>query len=326
VVKPLRLAFFGTPAFAVPSLTHLLESAHQVVAVVTQPDRPRGRGQRLTPSPVKALAVARGVPVLQPERLRGAEFADAFAAFSPDLAVVAAYGKILPESLLRIPGLGMINVHASLLPRWRGAAPIHRAILTGDSETGVTIMRVVRELDAGPMLDRRSTPIGPDETSQELESRLAAIGADVLMSVVGRLAVGPIAEEPQDEGLVTYAGRLERRESSVDWRAPARVVHNQIRGLQPWPQASTGWRGKRVVLKRAGLADPAAATGTPAESAPGTIRAIGDVGLLVTTGTGWLWIRELQMAGAAPVAARAWASGQRAQPGDRFVTLPVAPA
>lgn len=315
----LRLIFFGTPAFAVPSLDRLAASRHEVVGVVTQPDRPRGRGQRLTPAPVKARALEHGLPVVQPDRLRTPETLAVLTALQADLAVVAAYGRILPEALLGVPRLGMINVHASLLPRWRGAAPVHRAILAGDVETGVTIMRVVQALDAGPMLAARATPIDPAETSAELEVRLADLGATLLIDVVDRLADGPVSETPQDERLVTYAARLERGESPLDWRLPATQVHDRIRGLQPWPQASSGWHGRRVVLKRSRLPS-ASEDGTSV--APGTIAAIEADGLLVGTGMGLIRVESLQMEGAAPVDARAWASGQRARAGDRFDPLP----
>jgi methionyl-tRNA formyltransferase len=193
----LRIVFFGTPAFAVPSLEALAASGHVIAGVVTQPDRPRGRGHRVQPSEVKTSALGLGAEVLQPTRLREAEFRNQLTGLDADLGVVAAYGRILPSDVLAIPRLGMINVHASLLPRWRGAAPVHRAILAGDVETGVTIMRVVQQLDAGPMIAKVSTPIDPLETSSRLESRLAALGAALLVKTVAAMADGPVAETAQ---------------------------------------------------------------------------------------------------------------------------------
>src|SRR5688572_7955531 len=191
---PLRVAFFGTPAFAVPTLEHLVRSSHPVAGVVTQPDRPRGRGQQLSDGPVKSLAAALGLRVLQPTRLAQDQFAEQFAELNADVGVVAAYGKILPDWLLAAPRLGLINVHASLLPRYRGASPIHRAVINGDAETGVTIMRVVSELDAGPMLAVERRAIGPDERTPDVEQALAEIGARLVVETVDRLAHGPVEE------------------------------------------------------------------------------------------------------------------------------------
>jgi methionyl-tRNA formyltransferase len=246
----LRIAFFGTPAFAVPTLTRLIESRHRVVGVVTQPDRPRGRGQQVSYAPVKALAVARGVPVLQPDRLKQEIFGDAFAALDADLGVVAAYGKILPQWLLEAPRLGMVNVHASLLPKYRGAAPVHRAVVNGEIETGVTIMRVVRSLDAGPMLARQVRPIDLYDTSDAVERDLAVIGADLLADSLEDLAAGRLVEVPQDEAAATYAHRLSKDEGLIDFRLSALAIHNRVRGLRPWPGAYTFLRGKRVAFHR----------------------------------------------------------------------------
>jgi methionyl-tRNA formyltransferase len=244
----LRIVFFGTPDFAVTSLDGLIGSSHEVVAVVTQPDRPRGRGQRVTPSPVKARAEAAGLAVLQPDRLRDDAFLEDMRRVAPDLGVVAAYGKLLPESLLAIPRLGMINVHASLLPRHRGAAPIQRAILDGDHETGVTIMRVVKALDAGAMLSKQTTPIDPNETAETLEMRLAEIGATLLVDTLDPLERGEVVEVPQDEAAVTYASRIARPDGLIAWDAPARVIHDQVRGLTPWPRAFTFHHETRYIL------------------------------------------------------------------------------
>src|SRR5215203_4327191 len=206
----LRIAFFGTPDFAVPTLAALIASRHDAVALVSQPDRPKGRGHKLQPTATKQVALASGVPVLQPPRVRDDGFLSGFRELRVDLGIVAAYGKILPDALLAIPPMGMINVHASLLPAYRGAAPVHRAVMDGLSETGVTIMRVVRELDAGPMLARAVRPIGGDETSVEVEAGLADLGARLLREVVEQLAAGLAREEPQDDTLATYAPKIAR--------------------------------------------------------------------------------------------------------------------
>src|SRR5688572_9496887 len=214
---PLRVVFFGTPGFAVPSLERLLHSHHHVVGVVTQPDRPRGRGQQITAGPVKALAVSMKLPVLQPESLGREAFEAQLSALDADIGVVAAYGKILPDWLLTAIPRGLINVHASLLPRYRGAAPVHRAVMAGDRETGVTIMRVVKALDAGPMLAAVRRPIGEDETSAEVEEDLAKTGARLLIDVVNRLAASVAPEESQNDAEATYAPRITKDDSRIDW-------------------------------------------------------------------------------------------------------------
>jgi methionyl-tRNA formyltransferase len=312
-----RVILFGTPAFAVPTLAGLLASSHAVVAVVTQPDRPRGRGQRVTASPVKALAETRGIPVLQPDRLRDASVADQLGHFRADIAVVAAYGKILPQRLLDLPAHGIVNVHASLLPRWRGAAPIHRAVMAGDAETGVTIMRVVAALDAGPMLAKTIVPIGANETSAELEPRVAEAGATLLLDTLERLERGPVPEEPQDEHHVTYAARLERAESQIDWARPAREIHNRIRGLQPWPMAAAMLQGRRLLLTRAEVADAAASAGEP-----GVIVEVDGDAVVVAASPGLVRIREVKPEGRPPMPVRAFLNGRRVAAGERFEALP----
>jgi len=311
----LRVLFFGTPAFATPTLARLFESAHQVVAVVTQPDRRRGRGQRVMPGAVKALASGRALPILQPERLRDESFLGAVRDLAPDVGVVAAYGRLLPQVLLDLPARGMLNVHASLLPRWRGAAPVHRAMIAGDAVTGVTIMRVVLALDAGPMVDRVSTAIDPRETSEALEARLADLGADLLAATLDRLAAGSLAAEPQDETLVTYAKRLERADSQVDWARPAVAVHNQIRGLHPWPLAAARLQGRRVMFHRSEVTSSAAgATAAP----PGTIVRAGPDALDVATERDIVSIREVQLEGKKPVTVGALLNGWTILSGERF--------
>lgn len=312
----LRVVFFGTPAFAVPTLDALLASRHTVVGVVTQPDRPRGRGQRTADGPVKARALAAGVPVLQPASLKDPAFLAAYAALGADLGVVAAYGKILSDAVLAVPRLGLINVHASLLPRYRGAAPIHRAVAAGETETGVTIMRVVKALDAGAMLATVKRPIAADDTSVEVEHDLARLGATLLVTVVDRLAEGPITETPQDESRSTYAPRLTKDDGLVDWSRPARQVHDLIRGMQPWPQAYSYLKGHRLILVRTSL-DTTGASGLP-----GTVLAAHGADLRVAAGSGALVVTELQAEGKRPMATRDFLAGHRLQPGDRFTATP----
>jgi len=308
-VRPLRVVYFGTPQFAVPPLARLLGSPHQVVGVITQPDRPRGRGQHVTASPVKLVAVTHGVPVIQPTQLRDAAFLAQVRALAPDIGVVAAYGRILPQQVLDLPPRGLVNVHASLLPRWRGAAPIHRAVMAGDSVTGITIMRVVLALDAGPMLARVEVPITPDDTSESLEPRLASAGADLLLDTLDRLAIGPIPEVPQDESQVTYADRLQRAESVVQWSRAATDIDRQIRGLQPWPLAVVTIDGRRLALLHSSVI--ASAPGT----APGTIvRASGD-DLHIAAGDGVVAITRLKPEGRRPMSVRDWLNGVAVTPG-----------
>ena len=245
-----RIVFFGTPDFAVPTLDALLRSRHHVAGVVTRADRPRGRGQRTSEPPVKARARAAGLPVLQPERIRDEGFLAAFAALDPELVVLAAYGKILTDAVLATPRLGVLNVHASLLPRYRGAAPVHRAVINGDRETGVTIMKMVKALDAGPMLAAARQPIGPDDTADDVERALEQVGADLLVATVDALAAGPVPEVPQDDADATYAVRITKDDGVVDWTQPATRIHDLIRGLYPWPHAHTFYRGRRLILLR----------------------------------------------------------------------------
>jgi methionyl-tRNA formyltransferase len=318
-VPPLRIVFFGTPAFAVPSLEALLAAApHRVVGVVTQPDRPRGRGQKTSDAPVKAGAVEAGIPVLQPERMKDPAFIDALTAWNADLGVVAAYGRILTDAILAIPRLGMINVHASLLPRYRGAAPVHRAVIAGETSTGVTIMRVVKALDAGPTLVKEHHPIGPDDTSEDVERALAKIGARLLAAVVDLLARNNAAEWPQDESLATYAHRLTKEDGVIDWSCSAARIHNLIRGLHPWPHAFSFVQAKRVILRRSAVEGGEAA----AEQPPGAILEADGDRLIVATGDGPLRILELQAEGKRPMNARDFLAGHRLTIGDRFTPAP----
>ncbi len=303
------IVFFGTPAFAVPVLEALLASAHSVAAAVTQPDRPRGRGQKMTPSPVKETAVASTMHVLQPESVKAPGFASQLRAFDADIAVVAAYGQILTQQLLDIPRLGMVNVHASLLPRYRGAAPVHRAVINGDTETGVTIMKMVKALDAGPMLSAERVAIGAEQTSDELERELARVGAALLVRTLDDIAAGRVHETPQDDSAATYAPRLTKDDGRVDWRWPAGRIHNLIRGLHPWPHVSVLAGGKRLILHRSRPA-PEMSAGTP-----GTILEATPERIRVATGSGTLDLLELQAEGRRPMPVRDFLAGHPLTPG-----------
>jgi methionyl-tRNA formyltransferase len=315
VPDPLRIAFFGTPAFAVPTLDALIAAHHTIVAVVTQPDRPSGRGQHVAAGPVKARALEAGLTVLQPERLKRDDVEATFRALDLELGIVAAYGKILPQWLLDIPRLGMLNVHASLLPRYRGAAPVHRAIVAGETETGITIMRVVQALDAGPMLSRVVRAIGPDETSDVVERDLAVLGARLLVETLDDLRGGRIHEEAQDDALSTYAARLTREDGRIDWTQPARAIHDRVRGLHPWPHAFTYLSGSRFILRRSTVDRSAA----PRSEAPGTISVAAHGRLAIVCGDGAeLDVLEVQAEGRRPMSAREFLAGRSLSPGQRF--------
>ncbi len=310
----LRIVFLGTPAFAVPSLEALIHSRHQVVGLVSQPDRPKGRGQQTQPTPTKLSATAHGIPVIQPAKIRDEAFLQAIRDLRPDLGVVVAFGRILPDALLAIPRLGMINVHASMLPRYRGAAPIQRAVLAGDAETGVTIMRVVTELDAGPMFSVARTPIPPDATSGDMEAALAALGAGALLPVVDALADGRAVETPQDHAAATHAAKISKAEGVVDWHQPATVVGNRVRGLQPWPLASTTLAGQRLVLRKVRVV----AVDTHA-AAPGTIvRAYADDLTIACGGGTAVSVIEIQPEGRRTMTAREFLAGHSGLEGSSF--------
>lgn len=312
----LRVAFFGTPGFAVPTLEHLVRSSHQVVGVVTQPDRPRGRGQHVTAAPVKALASSLGLTVLQPERLARDGFETAFTALGAEIGVVAAYGKILPDWLLACPRLGLINVHASLLPKYRGASPVHRAVIAGEAETGVTIMRVVKALDAGPLLSCVRVPIGGDDTTTVVEARLAARGAELLITTLNEIAEGRATETAQDESLVSYAPKLTKTEGRIDWRRPAREIHNLVRGLWPWPHADAFIATTRFIVHRSRLSAWA-----PGGAAAGTILAASAAdGLHVACGDGAIEILDLQLEGKRVMSARDAVASSLLIVGARFST------
>jgi len=301
------MVFMGTPAFACPILEALLVRADPVVGVVCQPDRPRGRGLGVSAPAVKRLAEANRLPVLQPERLRDAAFQDALRALAPDLVVVAAYGKILPRAVLDLPPRGCINVHASLLPRHRGAAPIAWSILAGDAVTGVTIMAMNEEMDAGDILLQRETPIAPDDTGGTLGERLARLGAAAIGEAIDGLQAGTLRPVPQPAAGVTFAPRIEREHCRLDWRRTAIELERQVRALAPSPSAFTTLGGKLLKVHRAALA-----TGTgPA----GQVVAAGPDGLVVAAGTGALRLLEVQLEGRRRLSAAEFLIGHRLAPG-----------
>jgi len=301
------MVFMGTPAFACPILEALLVRADPVVGVVCQPDRPRGRGLGVSAPAVKRLAEANRLAVLQPERLRDAAFQDALRALAPDLVVVAAYGKILPRAVLDLPPRGCINVHASLLPRHRGAAPIAWSILAGDTVTGVTIMAMTEEMDAGDILLQRETPIAPDDTGGTLGERLARLGAAAIGEAIDGLQAGTLRPVPQPAAGVTFAPRIEREHCRLDWRRTAIELERQVRALAPSPSAFTTLGGKLLKVHRAALA-----TGTgPA----GQVVAAGPDGLVVAAGTGALRLLEVQLEGRRRLSAAEFLIGHRLAPG-----------
>lgn len=295
----LRIVFAGTPEFAVPALEACWTRGGEVVAVYTQPDRPAGRGRQPTASPVKQLALKHGLPVRQPENLKSAAEQDALRALAPDVMVVVAYGLILPKAVLAIPRLGCLNVHASLLPRWRGAAPIQRAIEAGDAETGVGLMQMEAGLDTGPVLLEKRIPIAVDDTAGTLHDRLSALGAEVLGDGLTLLRAGMRpAARPQPAAGVTYAHKLDKAEARLDWTQPAAVLARRVRAFHPWPVAEADLGGERIRIHAATVL-PGAAGATP-----GVLVAAGRDGLDVATGDGVLRILRLQRPGGRPVDAR----------------------
>ena len=315
----LRVVFAGTPAFAVPPL-RALHSRHQVAGVLTQPDRPAGRGRELAASPVKQVAVELGLPVVQPVTLRGdpAALAATLAQLScwrPDVMVVVAYGLILPREVLELPRLGCLNIHASLLPRWRGAAPIQRAILAGDAETGVCIMQMDEGLDTGPVLKCAAMPIGAEVTAATLHDEMAELGAVQLLAALDGLVAGTLLATSQPATGVTYAQKLSKAESDIDWRRSAVEIDRQIRAFNPWPVAQARLDGEVVKLLRSRLgAGPA-----PAGAAPGAVLGLKGDALEIACGEGVLQVLETQRAGRKPVAARDFHNALRLPAGAQAV-------
>jgi len=300
----MHLIFLGTPAFAVPTLDLLVAHGHSVVLVVTQPDRPSGRGQQLAASPVKEAALRLGLSVYQPERIRRSEAVAALAAPKPDVMVVVGYGQIIPQSVIDIPPHGIINVHASLLPGYRGAAPVQWAIANGETRTGVTTMRIDAGLDTGDMLLQTETEIGPDETAVELGARLAGMGAALLVETLARIET--IVPERQDSAQATYAPLLKKEDGLIDWSRPAQAIHNRVRGFQPWPGAYTRFRGQQLHVWKSRLT--AGVPGPPGRLALDPPRA--------ACGEGALELVEVQLEGRKRMPAEAFANGQRITEAD----------
>jgi methionyl-tRNA formyltransferase len=316
----LRIVFAGTPEFAVPTLHALADSPHVLAGILTQPDRPAGRGRALRESPVKRLARQLDLPLSQPATLRDPQALAALSAWAPDVLVVVAYGLILPADVLALPRLGCINIHASLLPRWRGAAPIQRALLAGDAETGVTVMQIEAALDAGPVLAQQRIPIGPDTTSGQLHDRLAQLGAALLVATLEPLQAGQLTATPQSNQGVIYAAKVAKAEARVGWGEAAAHIGRQVRAFNPWPVAETLWQGQQLRIWEARVLEE----DTPASSAnqppPGTILGLGQNGLMVQCGQGVLALTKLQLAGRRAVTARefAGATAAGALAGSRF--------
>ncbi len=314
LLRDLRVIFMGTPEFALPALRALAEAV-QVVLVVTQPDRPAGRGRRLSSPPVARFARERGLPLLQPPGLRRPEVVRTLTALQPDLLVTAAYGRIIPQEVLALPPLGAINAHPSLLPSYRGAAPVQRAIADGQAETGVTVIYQTAELDAGDIILQERVPIGPEETAGELERRLAEVAARLLLEAVRLIAEGRAPRRPQDHSAATYAGRLRKEDGRIDWARSAEEIARLVRAMDPWPSAYTFRGGRQVTVWRA-RAEPQPPSAAGGE--PGAVLGVSEEGILIATGRGVLRLLEVQPAGGRRMTAAAFARGHRVRPGERW--------
>lgn len=308
----MKILFFGCEDFAATNLERLIKDGHNVVGLVTQPDRPKGRGMHVVMSPTKQLALEHGIPVFQPATLKDPAVIDKLREFSADLFVVIAYGKLLPPEVLSLPKIFCVNVHASLLPRYRGAAPINWAIINGETETGVTIIRLNPAMDAGAMLAQRSVPIPEDMTSAELRPLLARLGADMLSDLIARLSSGHFDEQPQDETRVTKAPKMHKDLGHIDWTKPAKDIHNLVRGVQPWPGAFTFWRGHMLKVLTTQV------TGCEAKGRPGEIVALHKDGIFVQTGEGCLLVKRVHPASSKPMDARAFLAGHKLSTGEQL--------
>jgi methionyl-tRNA formyltransferase len=311
-MKPLKIIFAGTPDFAVPALAALIEAGHDLVLVLTQPDRPSGRGMKLKASPVKELALQHKIEVFQPETLKDVDAQSHIEAVKADVMIVAAYGLIIPTNVLEMPRFGCYNIHASLLPRWRGAAPIHRSLLAGDGETGVTIMEVVPALDAGAMVSKDVLAIGERDTTQSLHNALAKMGADLMVDAMKQLADnGALPATPQDESLVTYAAKLQKSEASIDWSQSADLISRQVRGFNPFPVAHAMLNGEvcRIWM--------AISAGDLVNEKPGSVLEVGD-SIQVACGSGVLTIEELQLPGGKRLKAKDFVAGHGLKVGQYF--------
>ncbi|HMP74932.1 MAG TPA: methionyl-tRNA formyltransferase [Kiritimatiellia bacterium] len=303
----LRVLFMGSDAYAVPAVAALLGSSYRLVSCVTQPDRPQGRGRHPAPCPVKAFALESGVPVLTPEKI-GDAFAE-LSALAPDVTVVAAYGQYIPRNVIALPRLGCINIHPSLLPKYRGAAPMQWAVANGDTETGVTILDVCPRMDAGPILLQERLPIAPEDDLTTLEPRLARMGAELMMEVIRQLDAGTATRRAQDESLVTLARKLEKADARIDWTQPATVLHNRVRGFQPWPGAYCTVQGKRLAIAKTRV--------EPGPGEPGTLLDAGGDGPLVACGADALRLLTVQPEGKRPMSGGDFLRGTRLASGAR---------
>jgi methionyl-tRNA formyltransferase len=306
----MRLIFLGTPAFAVPTLHAIVKAGHEVAAVLTQPDRPRGRGQNAAASPVKQAALALGLTVYQPERVRRSEAVEYLRGIASDAMVVVGYGQIIPQVVIDLAPLGIINVHASLLPKYRGAGPVQWAIVRGETHTGVTTMRINAGLDTGDMLLKAETEIGSEENAVELGARLAALGADLLVETLEGLLEGRIVPQKQDDSQATLAPLLKKEDGAIDWTGAAQAIHNRVRGLQPWPGAQTSFRGVPLHLWRTRMAGDV----LRAEKVPGQVVSVKP--LVVACAEGSLELLEVQLEGRKRISAADFANGQRLKDND----------
>ena len=310
----MRVVFWGTPEFAVESLKALLNSKHQVVAVVTQPDKPKGRGKKLTPPPVKVVAQEHGIPVLQPEKVKSnKELYEELKRLEPDIFVVVAYGKILPKEIIELPKYKTVNVHASLLPEYRGAAPIHRAIMEGKEKTGVCIMEITEQLDAGDIYSCVEIPILEEDDITTVHNKLAKAGADLLIDVLNKIEKGEITKTPQEDSKATYAKPIKKEEGRIDWNRSAREIFNQIRALKVWPKAFANFRDKQVKILEAEVLDETA-TGKPGE----VVQIIKGKGFVVQTGKGKILIKKLQFPNSKPISGDDAVKGYHIKIGEKL--------
>ncbi|MDQ0416470.1 methionyl-tRNA formyltransferase [Croceifilum oryzae] len=312
-IKDTRIVFMGTPDFAVPVLRMLVEEGYHIIQVVTQPDRPKGRKRELTPPPVKVAAQELGLPVYQPEKVRIPEEMQPIIDLNPDLIITAAFGQILPKALLDVPAYGCINVHASLLPKYRGGAPIHQSIIDGEEATGVTIMYMVEALDAGDMIAQSSIPITQEDHVGTMFEKLSVVGADLLKETLPALLRGEIQAVTQDAGQVTFAPNIKREQEILDWNRTAVQLYNQVRGMHPWPVAFTLWNGQPM---KVWWAEPLSDEKT--DQAPGTVVALQKEGIVVATGDGCLKLTDLQPSGKKRLTAEQLINGRQIHVGDRL--------
>ncbi|MCU0640831.1 MAG: methionyl-tRNA formyltransferase [Candidatus Margulisbacteria bacterium] len=311
----MKIIFFGTPDPAAQLLEALIEAKHEIALVVTQPDRPQGRGQKIEPPPVKTVALRHGLPVQQPDKLKGDQvFKALISSLSAEIAVVAAYGKLIPGELLSLPRFGFINVHASLLPKYRGAAPVQWALLNGETETGITIFRLVEQLDAGPIISQEKIPIAPTDNTETLLSKLFERSKDLLIKTLSSIASGQASFQPQDEAAVTYAPVLSKESGEIDWKKSAAEINNRVRALYPWPAAHTFYRGQRLQLL---AAEPYAVDLALGDRLPGRIlQLLKGEGFLVATGSGDLLVRTVKPAGGKAMKAADFALGHDVKTAD----------